>query len=369
MKIVKFNVRMLEMPMKNAFSTSFGTVKNKQFIIVEAYDELGNCGYGECDAFEKPWYTEETVETSWHMIHDFFIPHLLQKKLQHPSEVRDILQVFRRNPMAKAGIETAIWDVYAKRLKQPLYKIIGGERSNVPVGVSIGLQPTIEKLYEVIDEALATGAQRVKVKIKPGHDIELVKIIRQRYPTLPLMVDANSAYTLKDLSMLKKLDQFNLLMIEQPFAADDIFQHSQLQKELKTAICLDESICSLKDAETAIALQACRVFNIKIARVGGIQEAKLIHNSAALAGIKMWGGGMLEAGVGRAHSVAIATLQHFTLPADTSGSSHYFTKDIIKPEVIVEKGFIHLPNKAGIGYEVNEHTLEFYTIKKTTSLK
>ncbi|MBQ0138163.1 MAG: o-succinylbenzoate synthase [Kurthia sp.] len=367
MKIVKFIVRMVEMPMKHAFSTSFGTVKNKRFIIVEAYDEAGNCGYGECDAFEQPWYTEETVETCWHMIHDFFIPRLLNLELKHPSEVREVLDIFRRNRMAKAGIETAIWDVYAKRLGKPLYEVIGGRRNKVPVGVSIGLQSSTNKLYEVIDEALANGAQRIKVKIKPGQDIELVTTIRQRYPQLPLMVDANSAYTLQDMNLLQQLDQFDLLMIEQPLGANDIYQHAQLQKQLKTPICLDESICSLEDAMTAIELKACRIFNIKIARVGGIQEAKLIHNKAAAAGMKMWGGGMLEAGIGRAQSVAIATLEYFTLPADTSGSSHYFEQDIIHPEVVVENGFITLPDKAGIGYQVDEKILDIYTLKKTTN--
>lgn len=365
MILKKFVLRIVEMRMKNPFTTSFGTVQNKRFIVVEAYDELGNVGYGECDAFEVPWYTEESVKTCWHMLEDFFVPALLNQALEHPKEVRNLLGVYRRNPMAKAGIETAIWDLYAKRLKMPLYEVIGGSVNRVPVGVSIGLQPTTELLYSKIQQALDEGAQRIKIKIKRGQDIELVRTIRQRYPKVPLMVDANSAYTLEDLPLLKQLDEFDLLMIEQPLGADDIVQHAELQQHLKTAICLDESICSLKDAQTAIALKACRIFNIKIARVGGIQEAILIHAAASKAGIKMWGGGMLEAGIGRAHSVAIATLEHFTLPADTSGSSHYFEKDIIEPEVVVEQGFITLPNVSGIGYAVDQQTLERYTKKKT----
>lgn len=354
------------MRMKNPFTTSFGTVQNKQFIVVEAYDELGNVGYGECDAFEVPWYTEETVKTCWHMLEDFFVPTLLNEELTHPEQVRKMLSSYRRNPMAKAGIETAIWDLYAKRLNKPLYEVLGGSLNKVPVGVSIGLQPTREGVYSQIENALAQGAQRVKIKIKPGKDIEVVQMIRERYPDLPLMVDANSAYTLDDLPLLQQLDQFKLLMIEQPLGADDIVQHAQLQQQLKTAICLDESICSLKDAQTAITLKACRVFNIKIARVGGIQEAKLIHDAASEAGIQVWGGGMLEAGIGRAHSVAIATLKHFTLPADTLGSSHYFDQDLIEPEVVVENGFITLPHTSGIGYTVNERILEQFTKKKTS---
>lgn len=364
MIVKKIELRLVEMTMKNAFSTSFGTVKNRKYIIIKVTDELGNNGYGECEAFEEPWYTEETIQTCWHMIEDFFIPCLLNEELQHPSEVRRKLAVFRRNPMAKAAIETAFWDVYAKRQQKPLYEVIGGVTNKISVGVSIGLQKTTAELFKKINTALEQGAKRVKVKIAKGNDVELIRIIREAYPKLPLMVDANSAYTLEDLPILKQLDQFNLLMIEQPLGADDIVQHAALQKQLTTAICLDESIGSLKDAQTAIELNACRIINIKIARVGGIEEARLIHELAQEAGIQLWGGGMLEAGIGRAHSVAIATMNNFTLPADTSGSSHYFAEDIILPEVIVENGIISLPKSSGIGYEVNVEQLE-----KVTTLK
>ena len=364
MKIEKIVLRKMKMRMKHPFTTSFGTVQDKVFIVVEVYDEQGFCGYGEGDAFEIPWYTEETVESCWHMLRDFYIPRLLYVEIQHPSEVRELLAVYRRNPMAKAAIETAIWDVYAKRMNEPLYQLIGGVRNEIEVGVSIGLQPTTHQLYEKIEQALQNGAKRIKVKIKPCNDVELVKVIRARYPDVPLMVDANSAYTLDDLPLLKALDSYNLLMIEQPLGADDLIDHATLQKELKTPICLDESICSLKDAKTAIALDAGRIFNIKIARVGGIEEARLIHKEASKAGIKMWGGGMLEAGIGRAHSVAIATLTDFTLPADTSGSRHYFDEDLIIPEVVVENGLIHLPKKAGIGYDVNTDAYERFTVER-----
>lgn len=352
------------MRMKHPFTTSFGTVQDKLFIVVEAYDEQGFCGYGEGDAFEIPWYTEETVESCWHMLKDFFIPTLLHKEIAHPKETRDYLAVYRRNPMAKAAIETAIWDLYAKRINLPLYEVLGGTKKTIDVGVSIGLQPTTEQLYEKIEQALQRGAKRIKVKIKPDNDVELVKTIRARYPDVPLMVDANSAYTLEDMKVLQELDRYNLLMIEQPLGADDLIDHAVLQKQLKTPICLDESICSLKDAKTAIALEAGRIFNIKIARVGGIEEARRIHEVASEAGIRMWGGGMLEAGIGRAHSVAIATLANFTLPADTSGSSQYFEEDLITPEVVVQKGLIHLPKKAGIGYAVNKDAYERFTIQK-----
>ncbi|GEK33154.1 o-succinylbenzoate synthase [Kurthia sibirica] len=364
MKLTKIILRKMTMRMKNPFTTSFGTVQDKKFIIVEVYDEQGFVGYGECDAFEAPWYTEETVETCWYMLQQFFIPALLKQELNHPSDVRRLLMVYRRNAMAKAAIETAIWDVYAKKQNKPLYQVIGGTQSTIDIGVSIGLQTTTAALYEKIDQALLAGYKRVKVKIKPGQDIAVIRSIRSRYKELPLMVDANSAYTLDDLELLQSLDEFNLLMIEQPLAADDIVQHATLQAQLKTPICLDESICSLKDAMTAIELQACKIFNIKIARVGGMEEARLIHHAAQQAGMKVWCGGMLEAGIGRAHSIALASLPYFSLPGDTAASSHYFAEDIISPEVMVDQGVIHLSQRPGIGYDVNQDAYEYFTIDK-----
>ncbi len=364
LKIDHVTIRQLKMRMKSPFVTSFGSVQDKQFLIVEVKDANGLTGYGEGVAFEVPWYTEETMKTSWHLLEDFLIPMVLHKEIGHPSEVSTIFHSIRRNNMAKAAIETAMWDLYAKQNKIPLATALGGMRKAVEVGVSIGIQPTTAKLYEKIDHALKEGYKRIKVKIKPGLDISLIRAIRERYPEVPLMADANSCYTLENLPLLKALDQYNLLMIEQPLAADDILEHAKLQKQIKTPICLDESICSYDDAKTAIELESCGVINIKYARVGGLTEAKRIHNLCEENNIKVWCGGMLEAGVGRAHAVALTTLSNFVLPGDTAGSSHYWEEDIIEPKVEVKEGLINIPHEPGIGYRINFSALDRYTVKQ-----
>ena len=363
MKIVEIKIHLLEMKMKTPFSTSFGTVQNKKFYIIEVIDESGEIGWGEGVAFEAPWYTEETVETSLHMLKNFLIPMLLNKRLEHPTEVNKLYSSIRRNQMAKASIEMAIWDLYAKTKQQPLHKLIGGTAEKITVGISIGIEPTIEKQLEVIERFLQQGYKRIKIKIKPGWDIEVVKAIRKRFGNIPLMVDANSAYTLNDISLLKELDPYNLLMIEQPLAHDDLIDHSFLQKEIKTPICLDESICSYEDARRAIVIGSCKVINIKIGRVGGITEAIKIHDLCVENNIGVWCGGMLEAGVGRAHNIAITSLQGFNLPGDTAASSRYWEEDIIEPEVKVQDGYIHVPKGFGIGFEVSREKLSKYLIE------
>lgn len=364
LKIEHVTIRQLKMRMKSPFVTSFGTVQTKQFLIVEVFDKEGLVGFGEGVAFEAPWYTEETLQTSWHMLEDFLVPIILKSEIGHPSEVSQLFSSIRRNNMAKAAIETAIWDLYAKQNHISLAKALGGKRDSIEVGVSIGIQPTTEQLYEKIDHAIREGCKRIKVKIKPGLDLDLISSIRKRYPDIPLMADANSCYTLNDIPLLKSLDKYNLLMIEQPLAADDLLQHAKLQKQIQTPICLDESICSYDDAKTAIELGSCRVINIKYARVGGLTEAKKIQNLCEDNNIKVWCGGMLEAGVGRAHAIALATLSNFTLPGDTLGSSHYWEEDIIYPEVVVKNGLIEVPEGVGIGYSINQKVLEKYTVKQ-----
>ena len=364
MKIVKINVHLLEMKMKNPFSTSFGTVQNKKFYIIEAIDETGEIGWGEGVAFEAPWYTEETVETSIHMLRDFLIPKLLNKPISHPMEVTKLFSAIRRNQMAKASLEMALWDLYAKLNQQPLHEVIGGTASKISVGISIGIEPTIEKQLETIERFLQEGYKRIKIKIKPGWDVNVVKAIRERFGDIPLMVDANSAYSLDDVALLKQLDPYNLLMIEQPLAHDDLVDHAFLQKQIKTPICLDESICSYDDARRAIQIGSCKVINIKIGRVGGIAETIKIHDLCVENNIDVWCGGMLEAGVGRAHNIAITSLKGFNLPGDTAASSRYWEEDIINPEVMVEHGFIKVPKSAGIGYEVDRQKLAKYTIDK-----
>lgn len=362
MKLIKIEIFQMEMRMKTPFSTSFGTVQNKPLYIVKATDESGVIGWGEGVAFEAPSYTEETQKTSIHIIEQFLVPRILNKTLIHPNEVHSLFTPIRRNQMAKASIEMAVWDIYAKLQKQSLAQTIGGTRKQIDVGISLGIEETIEKQLKTIAYFLKQGYKRVKIKIKPGWDVEIVKAIRSVYPQLPLMVDANSAYTLNDVEHLKQLDPYNLLMIEQPLAYDDMIDHATLQKQIQTPICLDESICSYEDARKAIQINACKVINLKLARVGGISEAIKIHDLCVENNIDLWCGGMLEAGIGRAHCVAITTLPGFNLPGDTAASNKYWDVDIIKPEVEVDNGVIHISPSEGIGYEVNEDLIKKQTI-------
>jgi len=363
-KLEQITVRHIKMPMKAPFSTSFGTIDEKEFLLIEAKDQSGTVGWGEAVAFVAPWYTEETLKTTWHMLEDFLIPILLHKEIGHPDEVSTLFSSIRRNCMAKASIEGAIWDIYAQQTKQSLAQALGGDKERIEVGVSVGIQSSTEALIDLLKGHVDKGYKRVKVKIKPGHDVEVIRAIRAEMPDLPLMVDANSAYTLDDMNVLQQLDAFNLLMIEQPLAVDDIVDHAKLQRKLKTPICLDESITSYEDARKAIELGSCGVINIKIGRVGGLTEARRIHDLCEVNNIPVWCGGMLEAGIGRAHNIALTSLSNFVLPGDTAGSSHYWYEDIITPEVIVEDGYIHVPQTAGIGYTPNMKVIDKLTISK-----
>ncbi|TLS38367.1 o-succinylbenzoate synthase [Pseudalkalibacillus caeni] len=360
-KVILHKVRM---KMKTPFKNSFGSVQEKEFFIVELADGREHRGFGESVAFSSPWYTEETVGTTEHIMNDFLVPFLLQNPVSHPREVTKLFDVIRRNNMAKAAIEGAVWDLYAKREGITLAKALGGEKNTVEAGISIGIQPSIKELLTVIGQYAAKGYKRVKIKIKPGWDIEVIKQVREAYPELPIMADANSAYTLADIEHLKKLDEFGLMMIEQPLGQEDLLNHAKLQKEIETPVCLDESIHSLDDVKNAIALGSCKVINIKIGRVGGLEEAKKIHDYCMEHNIPVWCGGMLEAGVGRAHNIAVSTLQNFVLPGDTAGSSRYWEKDIIEPEVTVIDGIINVPDSPGIGYNINRAALEKFTMNK-----
>jgi len=363
-RLDKITLRHIKMPMKAPFTTSFGTIDEKELLLIEAKDESGVIGWGETVAFVAPWYTEETLKTTWHMLKDFLIPILLHKEIGHPDEVTSLFAPIRRNCMAKASIEGAVWDIYAQQTKQSLARSLGGQRQRIEVGVSVGIQASTAQLIEVIQSHIEKGYKRVKVKIKPGYDVEVVRAIRSVLPDLPLMVDANSAYTLNDIAILQQLDDYKLLMIEQPLATDDIVDHATLQKKIKTPICLDESITSFEDARKAIELGSCGVINIKIGRVGGLTEAKRIHDLCKENHIPVWCGGMLEAGIGRAHNIALTSLSNFILPGDTAGSSHYWYEDIIVPEVIVKDGYIDVPQEIGIGYTPNMAVIEKLTINK-----
>lgn len=350
------------MRMKSPFSTSFGSFQIKEFILLEAKDENGHTGWGESVAFTTPWYTEETMKTNWHMLEDFIIPVLLNNEIEHPDQVSEKLSFIRKNNMAKSTIEGAYWDLYSQEKGISLANALGGNKTKIEVGISIGIQKSVHKLLNVIDGYLAEGYKRMKVKIKPGWDVEVIREIRKHFPNVPLMADANSAYTLNDIDLLKQLDEYQLMMIEQPLAADDFIDHAILQKAISTPICLDESIHSYEDTRKAIELGSGKIMNIKIGRVGGLTEAKKIHDLCEQRQIPVWCGGMLEAGIGRAHNIALTTLSNFVLPGDTAGSSRYWDEDIIEPEVMVEKGYIAVSDKPGIGYEPNRETIRKYTV-------
>jgi len=363
-KITDITIRHLKMTMKSPFTTSFGTFKDKEFLLLEAKNEDGTVGWGESVAFNAPWYNEETLKTNWHMLEDFLIPLILNKEIKHPDEVNQMFAPIRKNNMAKSTIEGAIWDIYAQQTNQSLAQALGGTKDKIEVGISIGIQNSIDELLRVVDGFLKEGYKRIKVKIKPGWDVDVIRSLREHFPNVPIMADANSAYRLKDIDLLKQLDEFDLLMIEQPLASDDIIDHAQLQKELKTPICLDESIHSLEDARKAIELGSTKIINIKIGRVGGLTEAKKIHDYCEEKGVPVWCGGMLESGIGRSHNIALTTLSNFILPGDTAGSNRYWEKDIIRPEVVATDGYIDVPQTPGIGYEVDRETVEAYTVAK-----
>ena len=366
MKITEVTIRHLQMDLKAPFTTSFGTFTTRDFLLLEAKDEQGTVGFGESVAFHSPWYNEETLKTNWHMLEDYLIPLILNKEINHPDEVNTLFEPIRKNNMAKSTIEGAIWDIYAQQTNQSLAQALGGTKKQIEVGISIGIQNSLEELVELVEGYVAEGYKRIKVKIKPGWDVDVMRTLRETFPNVAIMADANSAYRLEDVALLQQLDAFNLTMVEQPLASDDIIDHATLQKQMTTPICLDESIHSLEDARKAVELGATKIINIKIGRVGGLTEAKKIHDYCAQQGIPVWCGGMLESGVGRAHNIALTTLSNFILPGDTASSNRYWEKDIIEPEVVAQDGYIEVPQTPGIGYKVNMATVESYTVDKKT---
>ncbi|MDL0437598.1 MULTISPECIES: o-succinylbenzoate synthase [unclassified Niallia] len=367
MKIERIELLHLKMPLLHPFVTSIGSLMEKDFLIIKMFSG-GHVGYGESVAMPNPGYSEETTGTSVHIIEEFLIPLLFSSTINHPDDVSNIFAPIRRNNMAKAALEGAVWDLYSKKIGVSLAHALGGTRKSIDVGVSIGIEKSLDELLLKIERYLADGYKKIKVKIKPGYDLEPLAKIREKFGFgIPLMADANSAYCLQDLTHLKKLDAFKLMMIEQPLAFDDMIDHAVLQKELSTPICLDESIHSAEDARKAIELGSCRIINLKIGRVGGLTEAKKIHDLCDNYNVPVWCGGMLEAGVGRAHNIAITSLANFTIAGDTSASDRYWKEDIIQPEVIMSApGKIAVPTKPGIGYELNEQVIEKYLLGKKT---
>lgn len=363
MLIEKVVIRKMKMDLKFPFQTSFGTQQERLFLITEIHS--GNhVGYGECVVSSNPYYSEETVSTAFSIIQEFLLPLILGKDVQHPDDVNKLFSRIRRNNMAKSAIEGALWDLYAKTLNKPLAEVIGGKKSEITVGVSIGIQETKEELLNKVEESLKQGFNKIKIKIMPGKDIEYLRSVREKFGDIPVMADANSAYTLNDIELFKEMDSLNLIMIEQPLAHDDIIDHAVLQNAIQTPICLDESIHSVEDARKAIELGSCKIINIKIGRVGGISESIKIHNLCLQNNIPVWCGGMLESGIGRAHNIAITSLSNFTIPGDTAPSARYWVKDIINPEITMnETGHIQVPTTPGIGYEVDLEALDKFTIE------
>jgi O-succinylbenzoate synthase len=364
MRLQKMTLREIHLPLLSPFETSFGKTSLRRILLVEA-EANGVTGWGESTAGEGPFYSYETVETSWLILRDYLWPMLKGREFSSAGEVWDALALVRGHNMAKAAIETAMWDVEARQKNVPLAKLIGGTLEEIPCGVSIGLQPTIPELLAKVEKELAAGYQRIKVKIKPRMDITLVSALRERFPRIRLMVDANSAYSLKDTPLLKALDAFYLIMIEQPLGWDDIFSHAQLQKQIETPICLDECIHDLDQTRAAIEMKACGIINIKLGRVGGHTAARRMHDLCQAKSIPVWCGGMLESGIGRAHNIAMSSLANFNLPGDVSASRRYWAEDIIEPEVEVSKqGTIRVPTAPGIGYTPRVDRIESLTKRR-----
>ncbi len=359
LELERIELREIELPLRWPFETSFGRTTRRRIMIVRVFDKSGAFGYGECTAPEDPFYNHETIDTAWIIVTEYVGALLAEARIGCAAEVNDALARIRGNRMAKASVETAIWDLEAKITGKPLWQHIGGGREEISCGVSIGLQATGEALVDKVAQEVEAGYQRIKIKIKPGRDISLVDAVRARFPDIQLTVDANSAYSLADTALLKRLDDYNLMMIEQPLAPGDLVDHSKLQREIETAICLDESILTVADARHAHELGSCRIVNIKLGRVGGHVEARSIQQFCAERAMPAWCGGMLESGIGRAHNIAMSTLDGFTLPGDVSASARYWDEDIIEPPVTVSsRGTIKVPSGLGLGYEVNERRLE-----------
>lgn len=365
MIIQSIELREIRLPLINFFETSFGRTTERRIVLARVSDANGAEGWGECTAGEGPFYSDEWTDTAWSTLNEFLAPMVLGQQLESAAGVFDLMRPVRGHRMAKATIETACWDLEAKTAGVPLWKHLGGTRSEIACGVSIGIQDTPDALLEKIRREVDAGYQRIKIKIKPGWDLKIVERVREEFPDIRLMGDANSAFKLSDVPLFQQLDRFNLMMLEQPLAHDDIFDHATLQRQIQTPVCLDESIRSAEDAAHAISLQSCRIINVKLGRVGGHAQAKRIERIARDNEIPIWCGGMLESGIGRAHNIAMSTLAGFTLPGDVSASARYWEEDIIDPPVRVSaRGAITVPDSPGIGFSINLPRIDALTVRK-----
>ena len=360
------HLREIHMQLASPFETSFGLTTTRRILLVEIESD-GLTAWGECVAGEHPYYSDESIDTAWIVTETELAPRLVGKELVGGGSCPAVFCQVRGHRMAKAALENAVWDLEAQKMRVSLAKLLGGTRSVVPCGVSIGIQPSPAILMQKIAEALEAGYRRIKLKCKPGWDTKIFEQVRARWPEIQLSCDANSAYRIVDFDHIAEWDQFKMTMIEQPLWYDDFYFHSMLQKRLETAICLDESIHNRRDALAAIDMESCRMLNIKVGRVGGFSEAIAVHNAAAERGIPVWCGGMLETGIGRAHNIALSSLENFSLPGDVSASARYWAEDIIEPEVTVSaKGEIEVPQGIGCGYSVLRDRIEALTVRRQT---
>lgn len=365
MKIEQITLHLIRMPLVAPFETSFGRETERECILITLRAD-GLTGYGECVADADPGYSYETTGTAWHIIHDFIAPLILGRDVVDPADFQRRVEGIRGHNLAKAGVEMAIWDLIGKRDGKSLRELFGGRHDKVQVGVSIGIQASPSVMVQTVERFLADGYRRVKLKIKPGRDVDDTVAVRSAYPDLRLQVDANSAYTLETAEALRPLDDLNLLLIEQPLFEDDIWDHRLLQATMKTPICLDESVISLRHARYALEMEACRIINIKAGRVGGLSQGLAIHDLCRANGIPVWCGGMLETGVGRASNLALASLPGFTLPGDISASDRYYTRDITNERFTLNAdSTIDVPTAPGLGVSIDQQALKAFTLKET----
>ena len=368
MRIERIELALVRLPLVRFFETSFGRIDDRAFVLV-TLEANGVTGVAECVADERPFYSAETTRTAWHVIGDFLAPMILGRTFTHPDEVFDAFALVRGHHMAKAAVEMAAWDLFARQQRRPLAELLGGTRASIEngiaSGVSIGIQESRDVLLDRVAAELGAGYRRIKIKIKPSWDLEPVRLIRERFGPVPLMVDANAAYTIDDADHLAQLDAFDLMMIEQPLEYDDLRDHARLQARLGTPICLDESLDTPRLAEEALTTGACRIINIKPGRVGGHTQSIRMHDIAVAHGAPVWHGGMLESGIGRAHNIHLSTLAGFTLPGDVAASRRYFAPDLIEPEIEVRPdGTIAVPTGPGIGVNIVPERVNRATIDR-----
>jgi o-succinylbenzoate synthase len=364
--IERIELRLLRLPLVRFFETSYERIHSRSFVLVEVHGE-GVSGFGESVADDTPYYGPETTQTVWMVLSEFLIPRVLGVRFEHPEEVFPALSAVRGHQMAKAALEMAAWDLFGRQAGLPLGQVLGGSRTSIASGVSVGIQDSLVQLLDAVERELAAGYQRVKIKVKPGWDVEAVEAIRKRFGRIPLMVDANAAYRLDDVALFRRLDEYDLMMVEQPLDYDDIADHACLQRQIRTPVCLDESIVSVRACRDALAQGACRVVNIKPGRVGGHGESIRLHDLCAEQGVPVWHGGMLESGIGRAHNIHLATLPNFSLPGDIAASERYYEHDLIDPPIRVSpEGTIAVPSGPGIGVEILPERVQRATARVAT---